>query len=235
MRVLAIDTAMGGIAACVLDASAPDPLSIESRLMQRGHAEQLIPLLARVIAPAEKRIDSISRIIVTIGPGSFTGMRVGISAARAMARVYDIPVAGVSTLAALAAPVIGVSKAHCIASVIDAKHGYFYFQLVAITGKLLVSPTKISEADLYRLFGNELTDLVGHFDLSLVDRLRARGLRLANVRIVAAPDIVQVARLGMLCQPAEAIVKPMYMAAADVKAPASPSNSTMLSKVVQPG
>lgn len=212
---------MGGVAACVLDSDSNEPLTIESKLMIRGHAEELIPLLSRVIAPVEKRFSSISRVAVTVGPGSYTGMRVGISAARAIARVHAIPIVGISTLSALAASLIVESKATCVASVLDARHGYYYFQLSAVTGKLLVPPAKIIETELFRLLGNEPVDLVGQFDTAFAERVRARGVRLVHIKQVNMPEIIQVARLACLADASSASVKPMYLASADVKLPSS--------------
>ena len=70
--------------------------------MERGHAEALIPLIERVMGGIDGGFGSLDRIAVTVGPGSFTGLRVGIAAARAIALCWSIPAVGVSTLAALA-------------------------------------------------------------------------------------------------------------------------------------
>ena len=106
MRVLAIDTALGQCAACVLDAGAAEPVAIEAMAMERGHAEALLPLLERVMARAEGGFASLDRVAVSIGPGSFTGLRVGIAAARAVALAAEIPAVGVTTLSSLMAPLV---------------------------------------------------------------------------------------------------------------------------------
>src|SRR5208283_3966633 len=103
MRILAIDTALPAISACVLDEGAESPESIETIAMERGHAEALLPLIERVMARVEGGFASLDRVAVTVGPGSFTGLRVGIAAARAIGVACKVPVIGVSTLAALAA------------------------------------------------------------------------------------------------------------------------------------
>src|SRR6202049_2571874 len=103
MRILAIDTALEACAAGVIE--MPDRvLAQESLAMARGHAEALMPLLARVMDQAGIGFDALDRIAVTVGPGSFTGLRVGIAAARGIALATGKPAVGVSTLAALAAP-----------------------------------------------------------------------------------------------------------------------------------
>src|SRR3954469_6614327 len=104
MRVLAIDTALGACAAAVLDSTAGAILASESLAMARGHAEAVMPLIARVMDAAEIEFSELDRIAVTAGPGSFTGLRVGISAARGIALASQKPAIGLSTLSAFAAP-----------------------------------------------------------------------------------------------------------------------------------
>ena len=105
MRVLAIDTALEACAAAVLDTETRQCVASESLPMVRGHAEALMPLIARVMGQAEMRLHELDRIAVTTGPGSFTGLRVGISAARGIALAAGKPAFGLTTLAAFAAPV----------------------------------------------------------------------------------------------------------------------------------
>ena len=85
MRVLALDTALDACAAAVLDTEGRDLLASETQPMSRGHAEALMPMVARVMDAARLEFSDIDRIAVTVGPGSFTGVRVGIAAARGIA------------------------------------------------------------------------------------------------------------------------------------------------------
>src|SRR5271170_6116822 len=104
MRVLAIDTALAACSAAVFDTEHGGIVASESQAMTRGHAEALMPLLRRVMGEAGLAFTAIDRVAVTIGPGSFTGLRVGIAAARGIALAADKPAVGVSTLSAYAAP-----------------------------------------------------------------------------------------------------------------------------------
>ena len=81
---LALDTALGQCAACVIESGAAEPLGLEEIALERGHAEALLPLLEKVVSQAGGGFASLDRVVVTIGPGSFTGLRIGISAARAI-------------------------------------------------------------------------------------------------------------------------------------------------------
>ena len=95
MRVLAIDTALAACAAAVLDTDHGIVAS-ETLPMVRGHAESLIPLIARVMKRSDMTFRNLGRIAVTTGPGSFTGVRVGLAAARGFGVATGVPVVGVS-------------------------------------------------------------------------------------------------------------------------------------------
>src|SRR5712671_5273176 len=104
MLILAIDTALDACAAGVLDTDSGRMIAQESLAMKRGHAEALMPLIARVMKQAGIAFTSLDRVAATTGPGSFTGLRVGLSAARGIALAADKPVVGLTTLTAYAAP-----------------------------------------------------------------------------------------------------------------------------------
>src|SRR5213082_2064031 len=140
MLVLAIDTALDACAAGVLDTNAGKLIAQESQPMKRGHAEALMPLIARVMKESGIAFFSLDRIAVTTGPGSFTGLRVGLSAARGIALAANKPVVGLTTLAAYAAPVVSEDAAHAVISAIDARHDQVYFQVVSGDGGSLMSP-----------------------------------------------------------------------------------------------
>src|SRR5471032_2001839 len=120
MLILAIDTALDACAAGVLDTDAARMIAQESQAMKRGHAEALMPLIARVIREAGIAFAALDRIAVTTGPCSFTGLRVGLSAARGIALAANKPVVGVTTLTAYAAPVVSESGEQPVMSAIDA-------------------------------------------------------------------------------------------------------------------
>ena len=83
----------------MLDSESGAILARETVWLDRGHDQAIVPLIDRIVAQAGGRA-SIERIAVTVGPGSFTGIRVGISAARAIGLATGAPVVGVSSLSA---------------------------------------------------------------------------------------------------------------------------------------
>ena len=211
MRILAIDTALGACSACVLDTSDPAPLAIEQTAMERGHAEALMPMIERVMGKVEGGFSSLDRVAVTIGPGSYTGLRVGISAARAIALATGIPAIGVSTLAASAAPFIGREGGRVVAAAVDAKHGQVWFQALNAQGKQLVSVRQVNHRDAARAIGAGPVSLVGSAALAVANEAWAIGLDALVVDDAKAPDVIWVARLGMIADPESAPPRPLYL------------------------
>ncbi|MEO9904108.1 MAG: tRNA (adenosine(37)-N6)-threonylcarbamoyltransferase complex dimerization subunit type 1 TsaB, partial [Nisaea sp.] len=103
MRVLAIDTALANCAVAVLDDSDENPCQFQrAEEIGRGHAERLMSMIGEVMAESSTAFTDLDRVIVTTGPGSFTGLRVGLSVAKGFGLVLEKPVVGVTTLAAIA-------------------------------------------------------------------------------------------------------------------------------------
>src|SRR4051795_2487811 len=137
MRVLAIDTALEACSAAVFDTDHGGITASESVAMARGHAEAVMPLLARVMDLAEIDFANLDRIAVTTGPGSFTGLRVGIAAARGVALASGKPAVGLSTLMAFAAPQMAAPDRAPVVAAIDARHGNIYLQVFDPGGRTL--------------------------------------------------------------------------------------------------
>src|SRR5690348_7844676 len=161
MKILAIDSALPAISACVLDDGAASPEAIETIAMERGHAEALLPLIDRVMARVAGGFASLGRVAVTVGPGSFTGLRVGIAAARAIGIACKIPVTGVSTLAALAAPLILEQKPGLVAAAIDARRGNVFFAAFGPDGRAALAPRIAPAREAVRSLGAGPVRLAG--------------------------------------------------------------------------
>ncbi|MBN9457549.1 MAG: tRNA (adenosine(37)-N6)-threonylcarbamoyltransferase complex dimerization subunit type 1 TsaB [Bosea sp.] len=213
MRILAIDTALGACSACVLEAGEAEPLAREQLAMDRGHAEALMPLVERVMDGLEGGFASLGRVAVTVGPGSYTGLRVGVSAARAIAFAAGIPAVGVTTVAACAAPLIGREPGRVIAAALDAKHGQVWFQALSSEGKPLVPLRQVSYRDAARAIGAGPVSLVGSAALAVANEAWAIGLDAVVVDGATAPDIAWVARLGLIADPQSAPPRPLYLKA----------------------
>ena len=222
MLILAIDTALDACAAAVLDTEAAKIIAQESQAMKRGHAEALMPLIARVMKASTIAFTSLDRIAVTKGPGSFTGLRVGLSAARGIALAAGKPVVGLTTLTAYAAPFVGENSEHPIISAIDARHDHVYFQVVSGDGGSLIKPkvAPISEALEAARFG--APHLVGNAAKILAERWPSDAPSPFRVDAQPAPDIGWVAWLGAAVTPETAPASPYYLRAPDAKPPKNP-------------
>ena len=222
MLILAIDTALDACAAAVLDTEAGQLIAQEQQLMRRGHAEALMPLIARVMRACSLPFAALDRVAVTTGPGSFTGLRVGLSAARGIGLAANKPVVGVTTLTAYAAPVVSQNAEQPVLSAIDARHDQVYFQVVAGDGTSLLRARvgPIDEAVETVRFG--ALHLVGNAVQLLAQRWPAKATPPFKVEALPAPDITWVAWLGAAVNPETAPPRPYYLRAPDVKAPAPP-------------
>ncbi len=216
MLILAIDTALDACAAAVLDTDANRLVAQESLPMKRGHAEALMPLLDRVMTAAAVPFGDLDRIAVTTGPGSFTGLRVGLSAARGLALAANKPVVGVTTLSAYAAAPVSENGEAPVISVIDARHDQVYFQVVSGSGGTLIRPriAPITEALDAARFG--APRLVGNAAQLVADRWSEQD-RPVEVKQQPAPEIAWVAWLGAAVSPNTAPARPYYLRAPDAK------------------
>ena len=222
MLILAIDTALDACAAAVLDTSAGKIIAQESQPMKRGHAEALMPLLARVMKASGVAFAAVDRIAATTGPGSFTGLRVGLSAARGIALAAGKPVVGVTTLTAYAAPIVSEDRGHPVISAIDARHDHVYYQVLGGDGSSLVKPkvAPIAEALEASRFGSPF--LVGNAAQILAGRWPADAPPPFQIDQQAAPDITWVAWMGAAVDPERAPARPYYLRAPDAKPPKDP-------------
>ncbi len=126
MLILAFDTA---VAACSVALWRDGVvLACARETMDQGQAEALMPMIEAVMAEAGVSYAALDRIAVTVGPGSFTGVRVGLSAARGLGLAADKPVIGITTTEVLAAAVAEVEEGVQILAAIDTKRGDLYVQ-----------------------------------------------------------------------------------------------------------
>lgn len=123
MRLMVIDTALGACTAAVFEDD--QPLAVRQEVMSKGHQERLGGLARDAMAASGLTFDDLDRIGVTVGPGSFTGLRVGLAFALGLGAALDRPVVGVSALDALAAD----GGPGLVLAAIDARRGQVYARL----------------------------------------------------------------------------------------------------------
>jgi tRNA threonylcarbamoyl adenosine modification protein YeaZ len=217
MIVLAIDTALDYCAAAVLDAGAMTMIAQETLEMKRGHAEALMPLIDRVMKASGLPYLGLDRIAVTTGPGSFTGLRVGISAARGIGLAADKPVVGLTTLSAYVTPLVADKQEQPIIAAIDARHDHVYFQVVAGNGAVLMRPAVAPIEDTFTASRFGALRMVGNAAQLLADRWPKQAPAPALVDPKPGPDIGWVAWLGAATEPGTSPAKPFYLRPPDAK------------------
>jgi tRNA threonylcarbamoyladenosine biosynthesis protein TsaB len=217
MRVLAIDTALAACSAAVLDTRHVAMVASETLPMTRGHAEAVMPLIARVMDQAGLEFASLDRIAVTTGPGSFTGLRVGISAARGIALAAGKPAVGLSTLAGFAAPHIADDDEATVVTAIDARHEHVYLQVFGPGGKTIVPPRIAPLREAVRAATASPARIVGSGADLIAAQWPKSGPLPMLVEQLDAPDIGWIARLGAAAAEGHGPPKPLYLRAPDAQ------------------
>ncbi len=207
MKVLAIDTTLEACQAAVIDGARV--LASRSEPMQRGHQERLAPLVQQAMADSGMAFKALERIAVTVGPGSFTGLRVGLAFAKGLGLALGIPCVGVRTMQALAAGQPGR-----LAVALDARREQVYLQLFE-DGDARSQAMALSFA--------EASDRVRAFAEAGPTRLIGSGAPLLEAGLQASPaqvDPVMVARLAAREGEPLAPPHPFYLRAPDARLPA---------------
>jgi tRNA threonylcarbamoyl adenosine modification protein YeaZ len=184
---LAIDTAAPRLQLGLLLADGRVDVSVDD--LATGHAELIFERIAMLLARNGVGYGDLERVVTTTGPGSFTGLRIGLSAARGIGLARSIPVIGVSSLVALSLGADGPATV-----LLDARRSEAYFQMFAGPGQPLTAP-----------------DLL---PMAIAQAAIAPGTTLITSPFV---DVALVARYGAACDPATHPPEPNYVRDADAK------------------
>ncbi len=215
MRVLVVDTALGlctvGLFELGAEPGALRCLGLRSEPMSKGHSERVAGFARDAMREAGSGFDAIDRIGVTVGPGSFTGLRVGLAFAQGLGAALDRPVVGISSLDALAVS----AGPGPVAALIDARRGQVYARFVEngiASGpdealSLEAAAARIGRMPAgARLIGSGAALFAQAFpDLTAVP--------------LAGPDPEALARLAAAADPTTAVPRPLYLRAPDAVPP----------------
>lgn len=206
MRVLSVDTCLAASSVAVIEDGSP--LAARSEPMTRGHQERIAPLAKEIAAEAGIAFSDLDRIAVTVGPGSFTGLRVGLSFAKGLAEALSIPCVGINSLEALAA---SSGASGFVATVLDAKMAQVYLQ-VFDGGTALMAPDALdigsATARLAELYSGGPATLVGSGAV-LLEGVLPDATRLD----LAVADPVAIARLAAVRPAPTHSPRPLYLRA----------------------
>src|SRR4051794_4476861 len=201
MTIVGFDTSTAATSACVLRADGeafehvPDP----ERLHQPpGHSRELLPAVAALMERAAVGWGDVDGLAVGVGPGTFTGLRIGVATARALATAARLPVHPVSSLAALAAATTAAEDEPRVLALIDAKRGELFAALFE-HGRQVVEPFAARPEELEERAGRKLAGAVAVGDGSLRFRqiLEAAGVRVppdgSELHVVRALHVCRLA------------------------------------------
>lgn len=218
MNILAIDTALTACSVSVVRTTGNGAREFEWR--PRGHAEAIGGMVEHVMARAQCAFSDLDRIAVTTGPGSFTGVRVGLAAARGIGLAANLPVIGITTFEAVAANARGEAAApHPICVLFDARRGGVYMQIFSPDLLELTAPCVCSIAEAAGTLGNKKFLAIGSGvePVMQIDETLSEQLILSSA--LAVPDAEKIAQLAVKKSIEIAQPIPLYLRKPDAKLP----------------
>jgi tRNA threonylcarbamoyladenosine biosynthesis protein TsaB len=187
---------------------------------ERGHAERLMPMLADVMQQAGLAFGDLDLIAATVGPGSFTGVRTGVAAARGLALACGLPLVGATSLAVMARQalaLIGAARGERLLAVAaDARRDMAYLQLFDAAGHALGEPLVVSPQDAATALGARPAVVVGSGADMVAAAVEAAGGDAEVALRDLEPDAQALAVLAAGLTPVDAL-RPLYVREPDVK------------------
>jgi tRNA threonylcarbamoyladenosine biosynthesis protein TsaB len=218
MNVLALDTSMGACSAALLrrDETARN-IFARAKRMARGHAEALMPMVAEVMSEGGTAFAELDVIAATTGPGSFTGVRIAISAARALALVTEAKLFGIDSLTVMAHQAHELAGSAPFAIAADARRSMIYFGLYDEAARKLDGPRLITPNDAVTLLPNALKSAFGSGANLLAEAARERGLSIEAGLPELEPSAIDLAALASDSGEIVPVLRPLYLRPPDAK------------------
>lgn len=217
MRLLAFDTTLDVCSVALLEAGERRVLAERHMPMARGHAEALHPLICETMDEAQAGFKELNAIAVTCGPGTFTGCRIGIAAARGFALTLDVKIFAISSLQALAANAFAIGETeNPVLALLDARRGEVYAAAYTPDGEEILAPAALPVDGLEMSLPKRPLTVCGSgaqfldFENPQLTLSAAESLPKASIWGFAA------ARL----EPADGLPLPLYLRKPDAKPPA---------------
>ncbi|WP_310618390.1 tRNA (adenosine(37)-N6)-threonylcarbamoyltransferase complex dimerization subunit type 1 TsaB [Flexibacterium corallicola] len=216
MKLLAIDTSLSACSAAVAELGrTKENLFIQTEEIGRGHAEKIMGMVDGVMAESSKGFSDLDRIVVNVGPGSFTGLRVGLSIARGFGLVSGKPVVGVTTLECIASEILATrSCSGDLLVVLDARRDEVYCQQFKRDGSPADEARVSTLQELAKTLGSD-TYLAGSAAEALGHEAGLPSERILGQNTVAS--IEYIARCGFKADPEERPPVPLYLRKPDAK------------------
>ena len=202
-----------------------EDFACEFELRQTGHAEALVPMIERVMTRAQLAFSDLDRIAVTTGPGSFTGMRIGIAAARALSLTTGVPVAGIPTLDVMAETARhrqllkgdGTAWPEHMLVAVDARKDQVYVQLFGPNQAATPSAQVLSLPDAARLLPEGQVVMVGSGAHLVAAHLNVNRSGVQTLYPDLQPSAGCLALMACEAHLSEIRVRPLYLRPPDAK------------------
>jgi tRNA threonylcarbamoyladenosine biosynthesis protein TsaB len=224
MNILALDTSMGACSAAVLrsDGGAPS-LHARQEAMARGHAEALMPMVAEVLAAACIAARDLDLIAATEGPGSFTGVRIAIAAARGLALATGAKLYGTDSLTVMArdAFAVGLLPKGPFAVAVDARRGMIYLGTYDAAGERRDGPVLVSPDNAANLVPRDLSLAIGS-GATLLAECAEQGRRIETALPDLQPSAASLAKIALEARATVPVLRPLYLRPPDAR-PQQPS------------
>jgi tRNA threonylcarbamoyladenosine biosynthesis protein TsaB len=223
MNILSFDTCFDACSAAAgrgLRSLTP-AISFAFEPMQKGHAEQLLPMVQTVMSETNLEFAALDRIAVAFGPGTFTGTRICVSAARALALATGAEIVAISSLQLMAmSPFIPAAPTAHIAIATDARRGEVYLEVFDRHSlKSIVAPQCVEIENAVRLLGMAPIVIAGSGAEMLAHAARQSGVEATAILPDLLPDAFDLL-FAAAELPVPASVRPLYLRAPDAKPPA---------------
>jgi tRNA threonylcarbamoyladenosine biosynthesis protein TsaB len=220
MKILAVDTALGACSAAILEDNNK-VLAHRFVTMERGHAEAIAPMVDETMRESGLAFAALDRLAVTIGPGTFTGQRVGLAFMRGLRVALKRPLIGITTLEAMCAAAMAEARAPYAAAIHDARRGEAYLSVISAS-QILLPPSLVTLADAPAKISSMIHGEAPVALAGTAAELVADNMRIATyVTSILQPDALWVARLALHAPESSEAPHPLYLRAPDAKLPAA--------------
>ncbi|MGE3529315.1 MAG: tRNA (adenosine(37)-N6)-threonylcarbamoyltransferase complex dimerization subunit type 1 TsaB [Methyloceanibacter sp.] len=220
MNILALDTSMGACSAALITRDG-DARRVFARAekMPRGHAEALMPMIADIMGESGTAFAALDRIAAITGPGSFTGVRIAIAAARGLALVTGAKLYGNDSLTVMArqAHDLGVTRGAPFAVAVDARRGMLYLGLYDATARRRDGPLLVAPDDAANLLPAGLLAIVGSGAALLAGAASRRGLSVEPQLTDLEPNAAALATLAEESGETVPALRPLYLRPPDAR------------------
>jgi tRNA threonylcarbamoyladenosine biosynthesis protein TsaB len=212
VKLLAVETCLGACSVALLQGATV--LAHHHEAMQRGHAEALAPMVQTAMRGHD--LASLDRLAVTVGPGTFTGQRVGLSFMRGLRLALNKPLVGLTSLEAIAAAAGEQKHSQKIAVIHDARRSEVYLALVD-NNKMTMAPRVLALQEALAVIQDFGPCVLAGTGAAEVSQKLCGDFNLSDI---CQPDALFVARLAQALAPPDKVPAPLYLRAPDAKLPA---------------